>query len=84
MKVEEPVEDDEDNIDREVIASPKAADDGDMGDGDVPPNEGGEGEGEATEVDPIMAAYAAKLKQADADDLDTDEEYNPLEIRTKV
>lgn len=84
MKVEEPVEDDEDNIDREVIASPKAADDGDMGDGDVPPNEGGEGEGEATEVDPIMAAYAAKLKQADADDLDTDDEYNPLEIRTKV
>jgi adenylate kinase family enzyme len=48
----------------------------------MPANDGAEGE--AADVDPIMAAYAAKLKQADADDLDTDDEYNPLEIRTKV
>lgn len=35
-------------------------------------------------MDPLAEAFRAKLKQADLDEIDTDEEYTPLEIRTKV
>lgn len=39
---------------------------------------------EAGEGDPKMDDYKRKLKMADLDDADTDDEYTPLEIRTKV
>merc|ERR1739848_605541 len=69
---------DEDNIERDL--APPKEDEGVPGE-EAPKDEEGE---EAKEADPLMEAYKMKLRQADLDEIDSEEEYQPLEIRTKV
>jgi len=46
--------------------------------------EGGEADGDVDVSPEAMAAYNKKIEQQKREDADTDEEYQPLEIRTKV
>jgi hypothetical protein len=69
----------EDNIDR---AEASGGEEG--ADGEPKPEGDAVAEEDKPPVDEAVAAYEKKLAQANAEDADTDEEYEELPIRTKV